>query len=91
MRRVMHLVLVIAFLLLAGGVVAQPEDSELSAPILVEQGSVSGGGYRLTSLSWQINGSVSGEGYLLVGQAVPLLRGNGCCCTYLPVTLDNSP
>jgi hypothetical protein len=47
MKRVAYLVLVIAFLVLASGVVAQPEDSELPPPSLVEQGSISGGEYRL--------------------------------------------
>ena len=49
----------------------------------------SGGGYRLTVLAWQVEGSASGGGYRLLGPASPTLRGNGCCCTYLPCVLLN--
>jgi hypothetical protein len=43
-----------------------------------------GGGYRLTGLAWQFSGIASGGKYRLLGPAAPALRGNGCCCTYLP-------
>ena len=37
----------------------------------------------------QVEGSTSGGGYRLLGPASPTLRGNGCCCTYLPCVLRN--
>jgi hypothetical protein len=91
MKRMAHLLLVIALLMLAGGVLAQRGDSERPPARMVEQGAVSGGGYRLTSLAWQISGSLRGGAYRLSSQAVPLLRGSGCCCTYLPIGLRNAP
>jgi hypothetical protein len=42
---------------------------------------LSGGRYHLTSAAWQVS---SGGGYYLVGPASPGIRGDGCCCTYLP-------
>jgi len=91
MKRVVYLVLVIAFLVLASGVVAQSKDSELPPPNLVELESISGRDYRLTRLVWQISDSISGGTYRLAGQAVPSLQGSGCCCTYLPCVVSNSP
>jgi hypothetical protein len=91
MKRVALLVLVVAFLVLAGGVLAQPGDAEVPPPCMVEQGVVSGGGYRLTSLVWQISGTASGGGYRLMGPSTPTQRGSGCCCTYLPLLLRNGP
>jgi hypothetical protein len=88
MKRFVYLVLAIAFLMLSSGVVAQTEDSELPPPSLVEVGSISGGEYRLTRLVWQISGSISGGTYRLTS---PSLQGSGCCCTYLPCVVSNSP
>jgi len=53
----------------------------------VEEGTASGGGYHLASLAWRVEGSPSGGGYRLRGPAAPALRGNGCCCTWLPCVL----
>ncbi|MEJ2600115.1 MAG: hypothetical protein P8Z00_17405 [Anaerolineales bacterium] len=91
MKRVIYLLLVIALLVLASGAVAQTDDSEPAPLCMVGQGVVSGGAYSLTSLSWQINGSVSGGSYLLAVPAAPSLRGNGCCCTHLPIIVGNAP
>lgn len=55
----------------------------------VEQGTTSGGGYRLTSLAWQVSGTASSEGYHLLEPMQTTLRGSGCCCTYLPLILCN--
>lgn len=87
MKRVIYLMLVIALLVLVGGAVAQTEDSDLSPLCMVGQGVVSGGAYRLTSLSWQIDSPVSGGTYRLAVPEMPFLRGNGCCCTYLPIVV----
>ena len=91
MKRVIYFMLIIALLVLASGAVAQTDDSELSPLCMVGQGSVSGGAYRLTSLLWQINGSVRGGSYQLAVPALPSLRGNGCCCTYLPIMVGSAP
>ena len=56
-----------------------------------DQEASSGGRYRLTSLTWQVTGMASGGGYRLLVPEAPSLRGSGCCCTYLPMTLRNPP
>jgi hypothetical protein len=91
MRQATLVALVIAFLVLASSVLAEPEGSERPPPCLVERESISGGGYQLTSLEWRITGSLSGGDYQLSGQAVPSLRGSGCCCVYLPIGLRSAP
>jgi hypothetical protein len=91
MKRVTFLVLVIACLVLASGVLAEPRASELPPPCVVEQESISGGGYQLASLTWKVSGSVGGGDYQLLDRALPSLRGSGCCCTYLPIGLRNAP
>jgi hypothetical protein len=63
-------------------------------PYQVEGGMISGEGYRLTTANWQVSGAASGGGYRLLateGRAAPELRGSGCCCTYLPCVLRQSP
>jgi hypothetical protein len=87
MRRAAILAVIVASLLL--GTVA-PTLSHEHDPLdwyTVEQGAASGGGYRLTSLAWQVSGTASGGGYRLLGPAGPASSENGCCCTYLPCVL----
>jgi hypothetical protein len=51
----------------------------------IEQGAISGGHYRLTSIARQECNIASGGAYQLLAQAPaagPV--GSGCCCTYLP-------
>ena len=67
---------------LAGGVLAQS-----SGPYQVEGGTISGGGYHLTTATWQVSGTAAGGGYRLLSPAAPTLRGSGCCCTYLPCVM----
>jgi hypothetical protein len=55
----------------------------------VQNGTSSGQGYRLIGTSWQVSGMASGGDYLLLQPAATELRGSGCCCTYLPMTLCN--
>ena len=82
-------VVLIGVLLLAGVVLAQSGGgSSPSTLYTVERGAAFGGTYHLTNLTWQVEGSASGARYLL-GPASPTLRGNGCCCTYLPCVLRN--
>jgi hypothetical protein len=82
------------FLLLALALVVLAHSSGASDPPVwwnVKHGTAAGGGYHLTSLTWQVSGTASGGGYRLLGPAVPALRGSGCCCTYLPIGLRNAP
>lgn len=58
---------------------------------VVEQGVLSGGGYRLSGPGWQFSGAAGGGGYRLLGPAMPSLRGSGCCCNYLPCVLRQAP
>ena len=83
------LVAIVALLLLGTVALAQSGGPAPSTWYTVEQGAASGGGYRLTVLAWQVEGSASGGGYRLLGPASPTLRGNGCCCAYLPCVVRN--
>ena len=56
---------------------------------VVEAGVTSGGGYRLASRTWHVDGPASGDGYSLEGPIRPF-QGAGCCCTYLPCVFDNA-
>jgi hypothetical protein len=85
--------LVCVLLLLAGVVLAQSGgEHDPSTLYTVEQGpalsavegTASGGGYHLTSLGWRVSGTAGGAGYRLLSPAAPTLRGNGCCCTWIP-------
>ena len=53
------------------------------------EGLPSGVGYRLTSLAWDVDGTVSGPGYRLGGT----IDGTGtpCCRDYLPCILRRAP
>jgi hypothetical protein len=53
----------------------------------VGQGSMVGKGYQLSNLAWRVSGTASGAGYILLGPATATLRGSGCCCTYLPISV----
>ena len=87
MKRVAIVVLVVAFLMLAVAVLAQPGDSELPPPYMVEPGTASGGDYQLTGQGTSVSVEMSGGAYRLQGGIQPMLRGNGCCCTYMPCIL----
>jgi hypothetical protein len=80
----------ICVLILVGVAFAQ-SGSQPSPPwYVIGTGKASGGGYYLTSLVWSASGTIQGQGYTLLGPAAPNLRGNGCCCSFLPCVLDNS-
>ena len=94
------LILLIAMVatLLAGSVaLAQSGGQPPLASYVVEQGTISGGGYHLTSLApryaqgepRQASRPASGGRYHLLGPAAPALAGSGCCCTYMPCVLRN--
>ena len=86
--RTMILGTVAALLLLSAVTLAQSGGRFPSAPYMVERGTASGGLYRLTGLAWQVEGAADGGGYRL-SPATPTLRGNGCCCTWIPCVLRN--
>jgi predicted S18 family serine protease len=87
MKTLIALLLVITLLTVAGAALAQT-GGEGSAPAWrVQPGASSGGSYQLASLTWQVNGTATGEGYALISPPAPALRGSGCCCTYLPCIL----
>ena len=90
------LIALLAMILVGGvlltGIVLAHSDSgaRLLAPLYaVECGTASGGGYRLTSATWQIRGSADGGGYTLWQPASLATSGSGCCCDYVPLLLQN--
>lgn len=54
---------------------------------VVKPGTASGGHYRLTAVTWQVRGIISGGGYRLAGPVGPNGTGTPCCCTYLPCVM----
>lgn len=82
-------VAMVCALLLAGAALAQSGGQHSPLWYVVEEGRASGGRYHLTSASWYVSGTASGGGYRLLSPSRPTLRGNGCCCTYLPCVLRN--
>jgi hypothetical protein len=84
MRQRVIPVIVVVMLLLTTVALAQPDRQ-----YAVASGTISGQGYYLTSTSWQVSGLASGGDYYLLQPAAPRLRGSGCCCTYLPITVRN--
>ena len=53
----------------------------------VEAGTISGGGYQLTTVGSQTDALVTGGAYRLLEPASPGPAGSGCCCAYLPCIL----
>ena len=78
--RLVILSAILALLLLAATVWAQPWGQ-----CVVPSGSVSGGNYHLTALTWHVSGTAGGGAYRLLAPSRPSLRGSGCCCNYLPL------
>ena len=79
------LLLAAVVLLLCGSVAA----AQSGGPVgyVVEPDTASGGDYQLTGQGTSTTGAMSGGEYHLQGGVQPMLRGNGCCCTYLPCIL----
>jgi hypothetical protein len=80
--RIAFLVVVTALLLLGTAASARP-----GGGYAVEEGTLTGGGYRLTAVSSPADSTMIGGGYQLLTLAKPTLRGSGCCCTYVPCLL----
>lgn len=89
--RTVVLAVTVVVLLVSTGASAHSGEHDPPAWYTVEQGVASGGGYHLAGLTWRVSGAASGGGYRLLGPAAPALRGNGCCCTWLPCVVSNQP
>ena len=78
--------LLAAVALLLGGSAAAAQSG---GPVgyVVEPDTASGGDYQLTGQGTLVSVEMSGGAYRLQGGIQPMLRGNGCCCTYLPCIL----
>ena len=85
--RIAVLAVVVALLLLGAVAPARSGGNGLTEVVVIQPGVASGGGYRLSGLSWQISGTASGGGYRLLETSAPSLTGSGCCCSYLPCVL----
>jgi hypothetical protein len=81
----------VALLLASSAAMAQSGGQSPPRWYAVERGTTSGGGYRLTSLTWQVSGAASGAGFHLLGPAKPASSENGCCCTFLPCVIRLAP
>jgi hypothetical protein len=82
MKKRIFLLIILACLLLA--ITAKASDALFLQGYVIQSGVTSGGGYALTSLTWQVSGGLSGGGYLMPDPSATELTGNGCCCSYLP-------
>lgn len=90
--RVILLLVLVLLLMLTGVVLAQSEPPRQSHLwYQVEQITLTGNGYHLLTRTWQFQKQTSGGGYHLQSLNVPDLRGNGCCCTYLPCQWQSAP
>ena len=83
-RRVVLLAAVAALLLLSMAASAQPGNG-----YAVEEGTLTGGSYRLSSVGPPAGETMSGGGYQLLNLPKSPAGGSGCCCTYLPCILRN--
>jgi hypothetical protein len=76
------LVIVLSLLLLGTASAAQSKQVPCYSGV---PETLSGAGYQLTSLPLEPEGVVvSGGRYQLLVPATSTLRGNGCCCVFLP-------
>jgi hypothetical protein len=83
-RRIVLLAIMLTLLLMSTVASAQP-----SGGYAVEEGVLTGGGYRLTSVTLPAGDTISGGGYQLLSLAESMATGSGCCCIYLPCILRN--
>ena len=83
------LLLMITLLLIVSAAVAQPDRATATNTQTLQPATVTGGAYHLEGLRWQFKGTSGGGSYQLIGPQNPTLRGNGCCCSYLPCLQRN--
>jgi hypothetical protein len=82
MKRYLLAVLIVVLVgVLLGSAVPAHSAPELG---IVAQHVAVGGRYQLTVTACPQGVIASGGGYWLLSPSQPLLRGNGCCCIYLP-------
>jgi hypothetical protein len=76
----------VVILLLASWVIAVARTSPNGDPgsYKVESGIVTGKGFQLLNLNWQVSGALRGETYLKPDPASASSITSGCCCTFLP-------
>ena len=88
MKRIAILLLLIAFLILAGGVLAKSTDSGFVRVNQLTENVLTGGEYRITQSLLKEFDSIHGGDYVLFSQSAPIENGSGCCCTYLPCIIN---
>ena len=95
-KRMFTLAIAVCICLVALASIASAQPPSPSAVASMEGASWTavGGAYHLTSLAWpetiagtKTNVVTNGGRYHLLG---PALRGNGCCCNFLPCVLGDS-
>jgi hypothetical protein len=89
MRTLIALLLVIALLAMGSATLVQAGGPDPAQAMSVQPGTITGGNYHLTNRAWHVSGSATGGDYTVDAPYQPELRGNGCCCTYLPCTMRN--
>lgn len=85
-RVVLLLAIVVTLLLVARFVLAEP-----GGQYVLETGRGFSSSIPPSNLDWQVRGEVSGGAYSLSVVALPEQSDSGCCCTYLPSMLRNTP
>jgi hypothetical protein len=83
--RTIILFAILALLFISSTALAQSNGSSPQVGYAVNQGTASGGHYRLANRTCQMHGLASGGGYSLAGPAGTAGTGTPCCCSYLPV------
>lgn len=78
------LLLTVMSLVMVNAVVAQPDRAAATNPPALPSAMVTDEVYHLENLRWQFDGTAHGGLYQLLSPQQPTLRGNGCCCTFLP-------
>lgn len=82
-----HAVILLVIIPLLMGSVAKVHSGSVTAYVVT--GSACGGDYCLASMTWPVQGIISGEGYYLIGPQTLTGTGTPCCCSYLPCVLRN--
>ena len=88
-RTIILLLLIAVPLLISSVALARPEQP-VASNTTTQPSPTTGGAYQLDGSTWQISGISTGGLYQLLGPQGSTLRGNGCCCTYLPCLLRNT-
>lgn len=80
---------IVVILLMASWALALGRTSQngTSTSYTVDIGSVTGTGYQLNNLTWQISGVISGKGYFISDPSASAWTESGCCCTYMPCVI----